>query len=259
MWPTAKPGRVLETPDWSDSRNYPKDAQRKNQEGSVFAELLIGVSGKPEACRILKSSNFVELDVGTCALMMKIRFEPARDSQGTAIQSHLARDVIWLLTDPRPFASSALRARLNIKDGHQESCEIADGDGPYVIAWGALACRLLTDLPYYFGSHAGDTASATVEFRLNAGDHAAALDAPWPPGAPIAAEKLSFTVDGEGYANPCMPVEHTGFGPHDVADTACGTLLNILEFSLPAREETPLRGTFETRVYLSRDDADAKP
>ena len=47
MWPDAKSGRILETPDWSDYRIYPRAALKKDEEGRVKAELFFGSDGKP--------------------------------------------------------------------------------------------------------------------------------------------------------------------------------------------------------------------
>src|SRR3954469_9493317 len=81
-WPTARPEGILATPDWSDYRIYPETARTKEQQGSVTPELLIGANGIPKKCRIVGSSYFPGLDAGTCKLVMKMRFEPARDAAG---------------------------------------------------------------------------------------------------------------------------------------------------------------------------------
>jgi TonB family protein len=259
-WPEAKPGRVIQAPDWSDYRLYPAEAQRKGQEGLVTPEVLIGPDGKPQACRILKSSNFSELDAGTCQLMMQIRFEPSRDAAGAAVPSRFSRDVIWILGDPRPFASSVLRARVDIAGGDQTRCEVLGGGGPYFAAWSALACPILTGVSYYFGIHANDTAHAYVDFRLDAGDQASILTQPLPPGDPITSEKLTFGIGPVGNPSNCVAIEHRGFGPEDVSNTICGSFLNLLYFELPKLGKgSPVTGTFETRIYLLPNAGRAPP
>ena len=250
-WPTAAPGRVISTPDWSDARLYPPAARRKNQEGSVLPQVWIGEDGKPKKCRIIESSKFEELDAGTCKLMMEMQFDPARDVSGKPIASRFSRPVVWLLADPRPFASSTLRARMDISGGKQQKCEVVGGQGPYFAAWSGMACFLLRAVPYYLGSHANDTASATVEFRLDAGDRSPALDVPLVAGTPVAIEKLSFTVNDQGDPAMCTPLQHDGFGPRDLADTSpCPTLLKLFYFER-APQGTPVRkGVLETRVVL---------
>jgi TonB family protein len=250
-WPTVTPEGVKATPDWSDSRLYPMAARKKNEEGSISAQLLVGPDGKPRDCRIVQSSKFADLDEGTCRLMLQMRFDPAHDSRGAPIPSTYSRDVVWLLVDPRPFTSSILKVRANISDGRQTSCQVVGGEGPYVIAWSALACPLLKDLPYYFGSHAWRTASVSVEFRLDAGDRALMLNQPWGAAPLIASEKLSFVVDAEGDPSQCTPIEKYGFGPRSPTDTSpCPSLLGLLWFYTAERSAPPRKGIFETRVYL---------
>jgi TonB family protein len=250
-WPTVAPDGVTVTPDWSDWRIYPTAAQRKNEEGSVRAELLVGADGRPEECRILKTSNFPDLDTGTCQLMMQMRFKAAHDVKGVAVPSTYSRDVVWLLIDARPFGSSALKVRASIRGGGQTSCEVVGGEGPYVIAWSALVCPLLMDVPYFFGEHADRSADVTVEFRLDAGDHSPVLDQPLEAAPVIASEKLSFVVDSSGDPSMCVPIERSGFGPRDPTETSpCPTLLRILWFE-PSKAGQPTRkGVFETSVYL---------
>lgn len=250
-WPSVAPEGVKATPDWSDPRLYPMSAQKKNEEGSLSAALLVGSNGVPQDCRILKSSTFADLDAGTCKLMMQMRFEPAHDARGDPIPSAYSRDVNWLLIDPRPFASSTLKMRASISDGRQISCQVVGGEGPYVLAWSTLACPLLKDLPYYFGAHASKRANVSVEFRLDAGDGALFLNRPWDAAPLIASEKVSFSVDKEGEPSECTTLSTNGFGPRNPTDTSpCPSLLGLLWFYPPEPNAPPRKGFLETRVYL---------
>ena len=256
QWPSLRAPAIVDQPDWSDSSLYPMAAREKNEEGRVVPQVLVGADGKPQACRIVTSSNLPELDAGSCDLMMRMRFEPARDSNGTKVQSSYSREMIWILTDPRPFASSRLRVRESISGGRQRTCEILSGEGPYLAPWSALACPLLRDVRHYFGARAGDTLSAIVEFRLNAWNGSGSPVESSASGPLIAADKLSFVVDEDGDPAMCTLTGSRGFGPRDVVDTSpCDDLLRLLWFS-PAAPGTPQQqGTFETRVYLVSDTA----
>jgi TonB family protein len=253
-WPSVTPQGVTATPDWSDSRLYPMAARKKNEEGWIRAQPLVGTDGKPQDCRILKSKS-ADLDAGTCQLMMQMRFAPAHDSHGTPTPSTYTRNVVWLLVDPRPFASSTLKVRASIAGGRQVSCQVVGGEGPYVVAWSTLACPLLKDLPYYFGAHAERTADVSIEFRLDAGDEGLFLKQPWGAAPVIASEKLSFRVDAAGDPSMCAPVEKYGFGPRSPIQTSpCPGLLTLLWFKSPKTGALPQTGTFETRVYLVSED-----
>jgi TonB family protein len=250
-WPTTPAGLILASPDWSDYRIYPDAAVAKQQEGRVVPELLIGSDGTPRACRIVVSSKFAELDAGTCDLMMKMRFEPARDSSGAAVPSHYERAVIWGLTDPRPFASSAIRARVTIAAGKAQSCQLIGGEGPYVAFWSAFACTVFSDAAYYFAERSRDSLTALIEVRLDAGDDAPFLKTPWSSGSELAHEKIRFTVDSEGDPASCAPVESHGFGRRGLNNLSpCGRLLSGLWFADAPNATAARNGIFETRVML---------
>lgn len=255
QWPSARAGKVIATPDWSDYRIYPTAARAKNEEGRVQPEILVDVDGKPKACRILLSSNFPELDEGSCHLMMKMRFEPARDSTGHAITSYYSRPLIWLLDDPRPFASSSLKVRMTVQDGRWRTCEPVGGEGPYVQAWSAEACVVLSDVQLAFPDSASRALNAEIEVRLDAGDQASFLSNPWPSGEPVALKKIAFSVNEKGDPIACATVEARGFGPDGLNNLSpCGGLLSGLWFKSPPAGATPPKGTIETRVYVLSDD-----
>jgi len=254
IWPTVSPSRIVSTPDWSDYRIYPRAALQKEQEGQVVPELLIGTDGVPKKCRILVSSNFSELDAGTCDLMMKMRFEPARDASGAAVPSHFQRATVWGLTDPRPFASSTLRVRLAIEGDRVTRCDVVGGEGPYVAFWSGLACAVYRDVGYYFAARRQDKLSAVVDVRLDAGDNAPFLREPWISGNEIAAERISFKINDKGDASECTPVETHGLGTHGLNNLSpCERLLSGLWFEHAPTGAPRRSGLFETRVTVIED------
>lgn len=248
-WPTVRPGKVVSTPDWSDYNVYPITARSKQQEGRVRPELLVDKDGHPLDCRIVESSGFEELDSGTCKVMMQMRFEPARDQNGIAIMSRFSRPIIWLLSDPRPFASSRLNTIVRVEGKRLRECTVTSGDGPYLAYWSAHACTTYLDVGYFFGAHANEARSAVIETRLDANDGATFLDQPWPAGELIAKERLKFTINQSGDPSGCSPLESFGFGSRDLNNLSpCGKLLSILWFQ-SAESKTAVRsGVIETRV-----------
>jgi len=250
-WPTTKPGRVISSPDWSDYRIYPMAARVNNEEGRVLPEVLVGKDGVPQDCRIVSSSNFPDLDAGSCHLMLQMRFEPARDEAGHPVPSRYSRPLIWLLSDPRSFSSSTIKARLTIAGGREKSCKIVGGDGPLAAAWTGLGCAIFSDVEYYFGKSAPNSLEATIEVRLDAGDKSPFLDQAWPSGKPIAEQKIAFDVDDEGSPSGCTPVESRGFGPRGMNNLSpCGGLLSSIWFEDPPPGTPTRKGFLETRVYV---------
>jgi len=253
-WPTATPGRILATPDWSNYRTYPEAARLKEQEGRVRPDIRIDADGRPVECRILETSNFAELDAGTCERFMQMRFEPARDPSGRAIESHYSRRVTWRLTDEQPFASATLRARMRVDQGRVLGCRVERGDGPYVAFWSGLACSIFRDPKYYFGDRASGSFEAVIEVRLDAGDGAPSLVQPWSPGSLVSYEKIAFTISPEGDAGECIPLERHGFGPRGLNNLSeCGRLLATLWFAQPEQPGPVRKGTYETRVIEITD------
>lgn len=254
-WPTIRPGPITATPDWSDYRIYPRAALVRNQEGLVVPELLVGPDGRAVACRILKSSQYKELDAGSCELMMRMRFEPARDAAGLPVPSHYSRPLLWGLTDPRPFASSMISARVSIQNGRFTSCEVIGAEGAYTAFWSALACMTFKEPAYFFGARKDDTLDGIIDVRLDAGDGAAFLRRPASPGRVTAEEKISFAIDAEGNASKCAPLISSGFGPRGMNNLSpCGRLLSVLWFERPKNGASPRNGVFETRVTIQGAD-----
>lgn len=67
-------------------RDYPRDASRAREQGSVVVNFDVRPDGRVGNCHIVKSSGSAELDRTTCALIEKrFRYEPARDASGRAV------------------------------------------------------------------------------------------------------------------------------------------------------------------------------
>ena len=77
---------------FSDS-DYPAEAQRNGEEGTVQARLDIDGSGRVARCTVIRSSGHELLDSATCSILRRrARFEPTRD--GT---TYVTPPVTWRL------------------------------------------------------------------------------------------------------------------------------------------------------------------
>jgi protein TonB len=64
--------------------------------GNVSIRFTVLASGRIANCRIARSSGSVELDDLTCRLLTnRLRFEPARDTEGRAVPFELGNDYGW--------------------------------------------------------------------------------------------------------------------------------------------------------------------
>lgn len=80
--------------------DYPKEAIRSEEEGTVTFRLEIGADGKPTDCAVTVSSGSAVLDATTCRIMTeRPRFRPARDAKGRPTTDQVTSTVRWVLPD----------------------------------------------------------------------------------------------------------------------------------------------------------------
>jgi len=79
--------------------DYPAEAQRKGEEGTVQAELTVDQNGRVSACRVVRSSGSTSLDTASCSLLTRRgRFTPARDAEGRAVVNKITSPpIVWRL------------------------------------------------------------------------------------------------------------------------------------------------------------------
>jgi len=81
--------------------DYPAEAQRAGDEGTVQARLGIDPSGRVARCTIIRSSGHAALDRTTCAILkQRATFTPAHDAAGNAVSdTYVTPPVTWRLQD----------------------------------------------------------------------------------------------------------------------------------------------------------------
>jgi protein TonB len=78
--------------------DYPPDAQRNEEEGTVVATLTIGTDGRVENCSVTKSSGSRSLDSATCRILRsRARYTPARLSNGQPTTDTDSARITWRL------------------------------------------------------------------------------------------------------------------------------------------------------------------
>jgi protein TonB len=76
--------------------DYPRRALKGRLQGRVSVHFTVMASGRIANCRITASSGSSLLDQTTCRLLTeRLRFRPARDSQGRPIETELNSDYTW--------------------------------------------------------------------------------------------------------------------------------------------------------------------
>jgi len=83
--------------------DYPAEAARLGQEGTVTLDVLADSKGKPTSCKVATSSGHKALDDATCPIIMsRQRYEPAKDSKGRPQELRVRQKVRWELEKPTP-------------------------------------------------------------------------------------------------------------------------------------------------------------
>ncbi|RHW17909.1 energy transducer TonB [Sphingomonas gilva] len=87
--------------DWFPLDDYPPDAQRRGEEGTVRVRLSIDTRGRVSDCTVTSSSGSSSLDEKTCQLARRRgRFQPALDAAGNPIAStYNMPGVTWRLEE----------------------------------------------------------------------------------------------------------------------------------------------------------------
>ena len=85
--------------------DYPLSALRRGEEGRVEFCLRVNREGLVESCTITSSSGFADLDETTCRIARdRVRFTPAHDAGGSAVEDFARGAIRWALPRPAPMA-----------------------------------------------------------------------------------------------------------------------------------------------------------
>ena len=97
--PPPASNRRIELRTLFSADDYPAEAQRNGEEGTVQVALSVEPNGKVSACTIIRSSNHESLDRATCSILQRrARFLPARDAAGRPVPDRVVSPPItWRL------------------------------------------------------------------------------------------------------------------------------------------------------------------
>lgn len=84
---------------WISKLDYPEEAARKRQQGTVRVDLIVGPNGRVTQCAITQSSGSMALDDATCrTLEHNARFDPATDAEGNPVSAPSTITVPWVIS-----------------------------------------------------------------------------------------------------------------------------------------------------------------
>lgn len=91
-----EPKEIGNSAMWVTTEDYPFEALRADMEGMTAVQLSVSPKGEPAGCTVTVSSGHKLLDDTTCnLLLLRARFEPAKDRMGRAIGATYSRRVRW--------------------------------------------------------------------------------------------------------------------------------------------------------------------
>lgn len=83
--------------------DYPQEAIRKLEQGTVAVRLDIARNGAVSSCGVTQTSGSVALDLATCSILKeRAQFTPARDSGGRATTDYTYTRIRWVLPEREP-------------------------------------------------------------------------------------------------------------------------------------------------------------
>jgi protein TonB len=78
--------------------DYPSDAVRNEDQGTVGVSLAIGTDGRVSNCNVTSSSGSRSLDSATCRILRsRARFSPAKGSNGQPMADTYNQRITWRL------------------------------------------------------------------------------------------------------------------------------------------------------------------
>ncbi|WP_354296630.1 energy transducer TonB [Sphingomonas sp. 1185] len=76
---------------------YPPEAVARREEGKTIVTIHVTAKGKVDACSVATSSGSASLDKASCDFVRQVRFDPARDETGKAVDGSTQFPMNWHL------------------------------------------------------------------------------------------------------------------------------------------------------------------
>ena len=107
------------------AEDYPNDALRRGDEGTVAVQMLIGADGRVSRCVVTTSSRSPSLDAATCRILTeRAGFTPARDRHGKPTTDQYYQRITWQIPPaaPIPFANTTNALVMTVPVSGEPAC-----------------------------------------------------------------------------------------------------------------------------------------
>ena len=96
--------------------DYPAEAVRKGEEGTVRVKLRVSAEGMVTNCTVLQSAS-PSLDATTCRVIIeRARFLPAKDEAGKPVEGDFEQSIRWVLGDMKKKKDARDARGLRLED-----------------------------------------------------------------------------------------------------------------------------------------------
>lgn len=114
--------------------DYPAEALRNNEQGTVGFRLQVGADGRVTNCAITASSGSASLDAATCRLLTgRAQFTPARNMRDEPVADSVSARIVWRIAEDSglpPLEAALLVSMVRATATGELTCLEAVGDGP---------------------------------------------------------------------------------------------------------------------------------
>jgi TonB family protein len=98
--PDGPPRAGANLASYVSNDDYPAEAIRNGEQGTVRFRLTVGIDGRVSSCAIVESSGSASLDSTTCRILTeRARFTPATDAEGRPVPDTVTNAIRWVIPE----------------------------------------------------------------------------------------------------------------------------------------------------------------
>lgn len=214
----------VEAANWVRTDDYPAEALKAGEQGSVHVKLAVNEAGLPTKCDVATSSGSVALDGTTCRLLLERgRFRAAVDAAGKSVSSVYEGRFRWAMPKGgsdqggfQPIANSRITTTVEVEaDGSLISCKtswLASEALDKAVPVKPDSCPHLAKVRWG-GTAAGRPARIILEEEEKVVGLPPLAEANHPEGEFLARQIVRFKIDAEGRAFDCEIIDNHPYTP----------------------------------------------
>lgn len=241
------------------NEDYPLDAMRNSEQGTVSFVLTLDERGRVADCIIEYSSGSASLDAQTCRLMwLRAKLEPGRDKAGRPVTSAMHARIRWVLPEPDPIPivpwTSTMTWKID-REGQLKSCDVTNDEifsndptdnedcNDAAAAPGDVR-RLLRE-----GSNQ-EIATVVLESRFIPGERSPSMRPGEGHGEVLLyREAVSIMIGTDGKTSDCRTIERSGPLPAPQIDPCKSFIGPYLATQKGGRQSLPMSATGFMTIY----------